>query len=196
MIWVVVGGLIVIAVVLATWPMRLHNRLIAMRTVVAESWRNVDVELTRRWDLIPQLVSVARAYATHETQTLADLVARRAGHEVAHGGGSEIDNREVGDETKLAGELSTALRSFRAVAEAYPQLQASNHYGEVIANLRDTEDRIAAARRLYNGNVSRYNAALKSFPAAAVARRSGLVAAEFFEVPDDKKGVPPIRFTE
>ncbi|MFW0791941.1 LemA family protein [Gordonia sp. CPCC 205333] len=193
MIWIYVAIAVVVLITVGTWPIRARNRLVSMQTTVAESWRNVDIELARRWDLIPQLVAVAKAYAAHEAQTLANLVALRTGAGVsadpAHAL-AELSDHVIADETRQENELSTAVAQLRTVAEAYPQLRSSDHYSAVITNLRDTEDRIAAARRLYNGNVSRYNAALHSFPASTIARRAAMTRAEFFEIADAHKGLP------
>lgn len=194
--WVIVAVAAAVVLVSATWPIRARNRLVSMRTTVVESWRGVDVELARRWELIPQLVSVAKAFAAHEATTLADLVARRGGGTPLSSDGGvafgELREHVVADEARDDTELSRALTQLRGVAEAYPRLQSSQHYLEVLANLRDAQDRIAAAQRLYNGNVARYNAALQSFPASAVARRAGLAAAEFFEVDADKRALPTL----
>lgn len=183
MMWLGILCAIVVLLVV-TWPIRLHNRLVSMQTVVTESWRGVDIELARRWDLIPQLVSVAKAFAKHEAQLLERLVALR----------SDAPHDSVAEETQRESELGDALSAVRIVAEQYPKLQSSKQYARVMSAISDTEDRIAAARRLYNGNVSRYNAALRSFPTSAMARRTGMEPADFFELdePARKSELPEL----
>ncbi|GAB20797.1 hypothetical protein GOEFS_132_00280 [Gordonia effusa NBRC 100432] len=193
MIWLYLAIAAVVLLTIATWPIRARNRLVSMQTTVAESWRNVDIELARRWDLIPQLVAVAKAYAKHEAQTLANLVALRTGSDISADptrAVAELSDHVIADETRQESQLSTAVTQLRTVAESYPQLRSAEHYSAVITNLRDTEDRIAAARRLYNGNVSRYNAALQSFPATVLAKRTGMASAEFFEMDEASRDVP------
>lgn len=135
----------VVALIVATVWVGAHNRLVHLRQLVRESWRDVDVELKRRHDLVPNLVEVVRAYAGHERDLIALLTAEREA---------------------LAGPVA-------AVAERYPQLQASRSFQELQAQLVDTEDRLAAARRIHNANLRVYDTALQSFPSSAVARRAG-----------------------
>ncbi len=200
--WIMLVIAVIAVVLAATWPIRAHNALVRMQTVVVESWRGIDIELARRWDLIPRLVEVARAFAKHEAATLVELARVRSATGLSAAGLSDDPAAafaqlndgvlEAAANQDLA--LDRAIAALRATAEGYPQLQASKHYAEVMAALSGTEDRIAAARRLYNGNVSRYNARLRSFPASVVARRAGFDTAEFFELDDPvKAGLPPIR---
>lgn len=137
---VAVLGLVAAAIWVET-----HNRLVQLRQLVRESWRDVDVELRRRHDLVPNLVEVVSAYAAHERDLIALITAER---------------------DALAGPVA-------AVAERYPQLQASHSFQRLQTQLVETEDRLAAARRIHNANLRVYDTALQSFPSSLVARRAG-----------------------
>ncbi len=141
-----------VLLVLFAW-MSAFNRLVQVSQHVTESWRDVDVELSRRHQLIPNLMRVVSAYAAHEHTLLEQLAAERG---------------------LLAGPVGV-------VAERYPQLSASGNYQQLAAELVETEDRLAAARRIYNGNVSTYNALLEMFPSGIVARSRGFQAAAYYE---------------
>jgi LemA protein len=192
-IWLVIG-LVVILVV--RWPIAAHNTLVSMQSTVVEAWRGVDIELTRRWELIPSLVEVARSYARHETELLMRIAAQRGRARLDVDPSSalgELHDHVIADEAKSTTALTGALTGLRAVAEAYPKLQSSRQYAELMLDLRDTDDRIAAARRLYNGNVARYNAQLRSFPSSVLARRARMVPADPFELAaPEHAGVPPL----
>jgi LemA protein len=194
--WLAIAAVVIVVIVVARWPIATHNTLVSMQTTVVESWRGVDIELTRRWELIPSLVEVARSYARHETDLLLRIAAER-GRTRLDGDPSaalnELHDHVIGDEAQSSADLTDALSGLRAVAEAYPQLQSSRQYAELMLDLRDTEDRIAGARRLYNGNVARYNAKLRSFPASVLARRARMMPADLFELAaSEQAGVPPV----
>ncbi|MFT3900544.1 MAG: LemA family protein [Gordonia sp. (in: high G+C Gram-positive bacteria)] len=188
--WLLIVGFVVAAAYVVTWPVRAHNALVRMQTVVVESWRGIDIELVRRWDLIPRLADVARAYARHEAHTLLALAEQRSATTLPDDPDSAFralhDRDVVETAAEQDAELARALGRLQVVAEGTPKLQASKHYAKVRAALTDTEDRIAAARRLYNGNVSRYNARLRAFPTSTIARRAGFAPAEYFELSDDR----------
>jgi LemA protein len=156
-----------------------------MQTTVVEAWRGIDIELTRRWELIPSLIAVAQTYARHEAELLVRVVAQRNSAHLDQNPSNalrELRAHVIADETQSNAQLKGALAGLLAVSEAHPTLQSARHYAELMTDLRDADDRIAAARRLYNGNVARYNAKLKSFPASLLGRRAGMAPAEFFEL--------------
>ena len=171
--WCLVG----IAVLLVISVIASHNRFVRQRTLVEESWGDIDVELSRRHDLIPNLVATVQGYATHEREVLETLVRARedaAAHRYESPGA-----REGFEET-----VTRALQSVLARVEAYPDLQASAGFLDLQRQLTLTEDRIAAARRFYNGNVRAYNSRVATFPSNLVAAMFRFKAREFFEVTD------------
>jgi LemA protein len=198
--WLAIAAVAIVVIIVVRWPIATHNTLVSMQTTVVESWRGVDIELTRRWELIPSLVEVARSYARHETDLLLRIAAERGRTRLDGDPAAalnELHDHVISDETQSSADLTDALSGLRAVAEAYPQLQSSRQYAELMLDLRDTEDRIAGARRLYNGNVARYNAKLRSFPASVLARRAHMVPADLFELAaTEHAGVPPLRGLE
>jgi LemA protein len=151
-----------------------YNRFVRQRNLVEESWRQVDVELRRRYDLIPNLVETVKGYAAHERQVLEAVVAARAA--AAASTGSRTAQGE--DETAL----TRTLRGLLAVAESYPQLKADAQFRALQAQLAETEDRIAAGRRFYNANVRGYNTRIDAFPSSVIAGTFHFAKAEYFEV--------------
>jgi LemA protein len=195
MTWLVWLAVAVLVVAVVGWPIKAHNTLVSMQTTVVEAWRGIDVELTRRWELIPSLVEVAQTYARHEANLLTRIVAQRNSAPLdpdLSNALQELRAHVIADETRSDAQLKTALAGLRAVSEAHPTLQSARHYSELMTDLRDTDDRIAAARRLYNGNVARYNTELKSFPASLLGRRAGMTPAEFFELAEPEHAIVPM----
>jgi LemA protein len=194
LMWIAIALVVIVAV---SWPVAAHNTLVSMQTTVVESWRGVDIELTRRWELIPSLVDVARSHARHETDVLTRIAAQRGRSQLGGDPSAaigELHDHVIAETARSTTELTDALTGLGAVAEAYPQLQSSRQYLELMISLRNTDDRIAAARRLYNGNVTRYNARLRSFPASLMARRARMVPADLFEIAaPEHAGVPQLR---
>lgn len=192
-VWLIVA---VVVITVVSWPIATHNRLVSMQITVVEAWRGIDVELERRWELIPSLVEVARSYARHEADVLARVAGERKPSRVDANTSTalqQLHDRMIA-ESRSESDLSVALHQLHAVAEAYPQLRSAEHYRRLMEALSEAGDRVAAARRLYNGNVTRFNAALRSFPASAVARFKRIDAAEFLDIAQpDHSGIPPVR---
>lgn len=161
-----------------------YNRFVSQTTLVAESWSQVDVELQRRHDLIPNLVSTVKGYAAHEAAVLERVTAARAAAEQHRGDGPA--GRRPFEE-----ELGSAVRGTLAVAEAYPDLKASASFLALQAELTNTEDRIAAGRRFYNGNVRALNTRVRTFPSNLVASMFGFTEKDFFELADPGAAVAP-----
>ncbi len=151
-----------------------HNRFVRQRTLVEESWGDIDVELSRRHDLIPNLVETVRGYATHEREVLETLV--RAREDAARHRDERPGAREGYEET-----VARALQTVLARVEAYPELQASGGFLDLQRQLSLTEDRIAAARRFYNGNVRAYNTRVRTIPSNLVAALFRFRTRDFFE---------------
>ena len=171
--------IIVILVVLAILIMAaiaIYNGLVQSRNRVDEAWSDVEVQLKRRYDLIPNLVNAVKGYAKHEEGVFTKVTDARAAAMAAPNPGQ-----------KLAAEnqLSQTIRSLFAVAENYPELKANQNFLSLQSDLTDTEDKIQAARRFFNGNVRDYNTKLQTFPSNLFANMFGFVAKTFFDI-DDK----------
>lgn len=163
------------------WFVANYNRFVRLRRHLDESWSNIDVELKRRHDLIPNLVSTVKGYAAHEKQVLERLIQLRA-EAMAERSRAALARREQAIELGLAGVF--------AVAEAYPRLQADAHFLALQKELALTEDRIAAARRFYNGNVRDLNSLCEQFPTSIIASMFGFSTQEFFELGDPAQRKP------
>jgi LemA protein len=181
--------LIVIIAALALFLIATYNRLVTFRQRVKEAWADIDVQLKRRHDLIPNLVETVKGYATHESTVFQNVTQARAAA-VAAGASASPQERAQAENM-----LTTALRSVFAVAENYPQLQAVQEFKDLSENLTATEDKIAFARRFYNGNVRDYNTALQTFPTSVLAGAFGFKSEEYFELADAaEREAPQVKF--
>jgi LemA protein len=156
------------------WIVITYNRLVSLRNLISDSWSNVDTELRRRYDLIPNLVNTVKAYAAHERAVLEAVTTARAQAMTSTGDPAS----QAHDENQLA----RSLRQLLAVSEAYPNLKADQNFLQLQEELINTEDRIQAARRFFNGNVRDYNILVETFPSKLVAGTSGFGRRQFFEV--------------
>ncbi len=170
-IWIVVAIVLVVVAVIVS-----YNRFHQQRNVIQESWRQIDVELRRRYDLIPNLVETATAYAVHERQVLEAVTQARAQ--------AAAPSASIAAQAQDENVLTGALRQLFAVAENYPQLKADQHFLAVQMQLGETEDRIAAGRRFYNSNVRAYNTRIDQFPSSVIASYGKFEKAEYFELLD------------
>jgi LemA protein len=175
---------IAVVVLLLISLLVMYNRFVRQRTHVEESWGGIDVELTRRHELVPNLVETVRGYAAHEQAVLTALVQAR---EAATAHQADEPRQRAGFEDAVGGAIATVL----ARAEAYPDLKASANFLQLQAELTNTEDRIAAARRFYNGNVRAYNTRVKTFPSNIVAAVFRFRLREFFEIRDQTARAAP-----
>jgi LemA protein len=171
-LWIVLAVLVLIAVALVVS----YNRFVSQRNLVAESWRQIDVELHRRHDLIPNLVETVKGYASHERGVFEAVTEARAA--------AASPGATPAIQAQQEGVLGQALGRLFAVAEAYPDLKASTNFLELQRQLTETEDRIAAGRRFYNANVRALNTRVESFPSNVVASTFNFKQAEYFEVED------------
>lgn len=167
----VVGAVLAIGAIAS---LRSYNRFVQQRQLIGNSWSNVDSELTRRHDLVPNLVEVVKGYAAHERSTLESVVTARAAAVAASGTGIT----QAGPENDLA----RGVRRMLALIESYPDLRAAEHFLELQAELSRTENRIQAARRIYNGNVREYNQRTQTVPSVLIAHAFRFTAAPYFEV--------------
>ena len=175
--------LIVVALVIF-WVVLVYNGLVSLRNRAKEAWADIEVQLKRRYDLIPNLVSTVKGYATHESSAFENVTKARA---QAMGAGSLAD--KAGAENMLTG----ALKSIFALAEAYPELKANQNFLALQNELSDTENKIQAARRFYNGNVRDLNIKIESFPANLIAGMFNFSPMEFFDLPDSDAAQNPVQ---
>jgi LemA protein len=166
--------LFLVVLVPVLYVVGIYNRLVNLRNTAAESWRNVDTELRRRYDLIPNLVETVKGYAAHERGVFEAVAQARAAAVASKGS----PGSQAADENTLV----HALGNLFAVAESYPQLKASENFLRLQEELINTEDRIQAARRFYNGNVRTLNNLIQMFPSSAIASAGNFAPAEFFEI--------------
>ncbi|HEX9436801.1 MAG TPA: LemA family protein [Candidatus Limnocylindria bacterium] len=182
---IVIAALVLIGVFLVA----MYNRLVTLRQRVKEAWSDIDVQLKRRHDLVPNLVETVKGYAGHERQTLESVVKARQ---------QAVDVRGLSPEQRAQAEnvLTQALRQLFALAEAYPQLRAVESFNQLQEQLTATEDKISFARRFYNGNVRDYNTSLMTFPTNLLAGTFGFTAEQYFEITDAaERAVPQVKFT-
>jgi len=181
--------LIVVLVIIGLFLITTYNRLVTLRQRVKEAWSDIDIQLKRRHDLIPNLVETVKGYAAHERGTFDEVTKARADAVAAGATGSPQQMAQAEN------VLSGTLRSLFAVAENYPQLQAVQEFKDLSENLTATEDKIAFARRFYNGNVRDYNTALQTFPTNSLAGVFGFKPEQFFELADQTdREVPQVKF--
>jgi LemA protein len=174
-LFVVLGVILALALIVGIYLWATYNGLVKLNVRVDEAWSDITVQLKRRADLIPNLIETVKGYAAHERGVFESVTQARA----------ETVNASTPAEAGVAeGHMQQALRSIFAVAEAYPQLQASQNFLQLQGELVDTEDKIQASRRFYNGGVRELNTRIKIFPNNLFARGLGFTEREFFEVED------------
>jgi len=176
--------LIVLAVILL-WAIAIYNGLIKLKNRVDEAWSDIDVQLKRRYDLIPNLVSTVKGYATHEKEVFEKVTEART---------RAMGAQSAADKAQAENMLSDTLKSLFAVAEAYPDLKANQNFLELQRELTDTEDKIQASRRFYNGNVRDFNTKIQVFPNNMFAGMLGFSAREFFEAEAGEKENVKVEF--
>lgn len=179
--WAVVI-VVAVVVVVAVWFAATANTFVRLQNLVEESWRQVDVELQRRHDLVPNLVATVKRVAEFERDTLIEVVAARDRAARAAESTGTTDDRDVAEVSAAENSLSGALAHLMVIAEQYPQIRAVRNYEVLQRELADTEDRIAASRRLYNGNVRALRTKIDSVPAGWVARLRSVRPVEYFAV--------------
>lgn len=180
--WIVMA---IVAVVLAV-AVVLYNRLVKARQMASEAWSGIDVQLKRRAELIPNLVATVKGYAAHERGLFESVTRLRTEAETAAG--------DVAERGRAEKALSAAISRLMAVAEAYPDIKASENFKALQGALASTEDEIQMARRYYNGAVRNLNVLVQSFPSTVVAQLFGFQTGEFFEVDDADRALPEVSF--
>ncbi len=184
-LWVILG--IVLFVVLAV--VGIYNRLVALRQRREQSFADIDVQLKQRFDLVPQLVETVKGYAGHEKQVLENVTAARSQVSAA---------RNVSQRVEAENALSRAMMNLYAVSENYPDLKANQSFQQLMSEMSDIENKLAAARRFFNNATMEYNTARQMFPAVLFASALGFHEEEFFEIPEDQRGAmdkpPEVKF--
>jgi LemA protein len=178
--------IVVLLLLLVGWAVATYNGLVRLRNKVEESWRQIDVELKRRHDLIGNLVETVKGYAAHERGTLEDVMKARSA--------AMAPNQSPAAQAQSEGMLTQALGRLIAVAEAYPDLKANQNFMALQNELTGTEDRIASARRYYNANVREMNTKVESVPSNIVAGMFNFARAEYFEVEGEERDPVKVDF--
>ncbi len=173
--------LIGLVVLILLWIWSAYNGLVSLKNRVDEAWSDIDVQTKRRYDLIPNLVETVKGYATHEREAFENVTRARS----AAMGAATPEAKGVAEQT-----LSGALRGILAIAEAYPDLKASQNFAKLQDELTDTENKIQASRRFYNGNARDLNTKLQQFPTNTIAQRLGFKTREFFTVETEAERQP------
>ncbi len=176
-IYIILGVLVVVAI----WMVSIYNRFVSLITRTDEAWSDIDVQLKRRYDLIPNLINTVSGYASHEKETLQKVTEART---------SAMGAQTVEDHAKAENALSQTLKSLFAVAESYPDLKANENFLELQRELSDTENKIQASRRFYNSNVRDLNIGIASFPQNIIANMFKFMKREFFELTNEEAKEP------
>jgi LemA protein len=177
-LWIILGIIVLVGIALAVS----YNRFVSQRQLIRNAFANIDTELRRRYDLIPNLVETVRGYAAHEREVFEEVARTRSAAAATSG-------QSPAAQAQAEGPFVAALGRLFAVAENYPELKANQNFLALQAELSNTEDRIQASRRFYNANVQDYNRRVQSFPSAFVARTFGFKEEEFFEIPEGERAV-------
>lgn len=179
--------LLVVAGAVVLWAILAYNRFVSLVQRTNEAWADIDVQLKRRYDLIPNLVETVKGYAAHERGTLDEVTEARAKATQVHVDPSNITPEQIQAMAAAEGALTGALGKLLAVAESYPDLKASTNFVELQRELTDTENKIQAARRFYNGNVRDLAIALQSFPSNIIGNIFNFKEREFFELGENEQ---------
>lgn len=178
--WVIVAALVVVILVIVV-----YNRLVRLRNRVDNAWAQVEVQLKRRYDLIPNVVETVKGYASHERETFEAVVEARNAAQAAQG---------PEEQGQAENALTSALRRLFALAEAYPELRAAPNFAQLQTELSDTENKIAVSRQIYNDSVLTYNNAVQSVPTNLVAGLTGFRSRPFFEAEVEAETPPVVDF--
>ena len=184
---VVIIVIIAVVVILLGWFFGTYNGLVSLRNKVRDQWSQIDVQLKRRADLIPNLVETVKGYAKHEKGTLEDVIKAR---------NSFVSAKTPEEEMKAAGDLEKTVSKLFALAENYPDLKANENFMSLQNDLKDTEDKIAYARQFYNDAVRRYNDKVQMVPSNIVAGMCGFKQEAFFEATEADKETPKVSFDD
>lgn len=188
--------LLIIAAVLVFWAILAYNKFVKLVQRTKEAWADIDVQLKRRYDLIPNLVETVKGYAAHERGTFDAVTNARAQATQVHVDPSKLTPESIAAMAGAEAGLTQALGKLLAVAEAYPDLKANQNFSQLQSELSDTENKIQAARRFYNGNARDLKIALQSFPSNIIGKLFSFKDEAFFELPEGsvEKEVVSVKF--
>ena len=181
-VWIII---LVILVAIVFGVVAMYNGLITLKNRTDEAWSDINVQLKRRHDLIPNLINTVKGYATHEKEVFEKVTQART---------QAMNAGSTGEKMQAENALSGTLKSLFAVAENYPDLKANQNFLDLQKELTDTENKIMASRRFYNGNVRDFNIKLQVFPTNLMAGSLGFSKREFFEIAEGEKAVPEVKF--
>lgn len=177
--------LLIVAAALVLWLFMTYNSLIKSRNRTDEAWSDIDVQLKRRHDLIPNLVATVQGYASHESSVFTKVTEARS---------QAMQAKGIDDKIEAENQLMGTLKSLFAVAENYPELKANQNFLHLQQELADTENKVQASRRFYNGNVRDFNTKIQVFPTNLIAGALSFKAYKFFEATEDEKALPKVEF--
>jgi LemA protein len=177
--------ILVLLAVVAIWLIATYNGLVTLKNRTDEAWADIDVQLKRRYDLIPNMVETVKGYASHESGTLEKVIQAR---------NSAMSAQGVAAKSDAENQLSQSLKSIFALSESYPDLKANQNFLDLQRQLADTEDKIQAARRFYNGNVRDFNTKLQVFPTNMIGNALGFTKRDFFEISEGERATPQVKF--
>lgn len=180
-LYIILGVLFVVVL----WIIFIYNRLVTLRNRAKEAWSDIDVQLKRRYNLIPNLVETVKGYAAHERELFEKVTEART---------RAMGAQTMEEHSQAENMLSSTLKTLFAVAENYPQLKASTNFLELQRELRDTEDKVQAARRFYNGNVRDLNIKIERFPEKIIASSFKFKKMDLFEIEEAEKSLPKVSF--
>ncbi|MFZ6015329.1 MAG: LemA family protein [Patescibacteria group bacterium] len=183
----IVWILLIAVVVIAAWLVMVYNGLIKSKNRTDEAWSDIDVQLKRRHDLIPNIVSTVKGYASHESGVFEKVTEARS---------KAMQAGTIDEKIETENQLMGTLKSLFAVAENYPELKANQNFLHLQQELADTENKVQASRRFYNGNVRDFNTQLQVFPTNMIAGMLGFKAYQFFEAEEEAKAVPVVDFND
>ncbi|MGL4746024.1 MAG: LemA family protein [Dermatophilaceae bacterium] len=183
---ITVAVILVVVLAILAWAVSTYNGLVTLRNLVQEAWRQIDVELTRRHDLIGNLVETVKGYAAHERGTLEDVVRARSA--------AMVPGQSPGQQAESENVLGQALGRLFALAEAYPDLKANQGFLDLQEELISTEDRVASARRYYNATVRDLNTKVETVPSNIIAGMFSVRRAEYFEAVGEQREAPRVDF--
>lgn len=182
MIGMILGIVLIVCIVMAIF---MYNRLVSLRALVKEAWSGIDVQLKRRYDLIPNLIATVKQYGLHEKEILEKIAMMRA---------SSMQATTVQEKSQAETGLSQTLRTLFAVVENYPQLKANENFMALQKSLSDLEQDIQLSRRYYNGATRNYNIAVETFPSNLIATVMGFQKEAYFEIPTNERENPRVQF--
>ena len=186
--WIVLGVVLVLIVALVAFVINIYNNMVKGRNKCKDAFAQIDVQLTRRFDLIPNLVETVKGYAKHEEGILSEFAKARGAYQKA------VNDHNVEDTSKANNALTSVLTRFMAVSEQYPELKADANFKEMMATLKDTENKIAITRQFYNDTVTSYNTMLQIFPNVLFAGLFKFYEEKLFKSSEEEKINPRVQF--